>query len=226
LPGGEAAPAHKAHANNKEFTVRKYDHDILAKKGEYKNLLTYQKSVIVYDCTIIFCKRFLRRGDRTNDQMVQAARSGKQNIIEGAKAAVISSETEIKLTGVARASLEELLEDYRDFLRNHKLKLWDKNEKEATYVRDLSAERIKPPKIENNVGIATELLVSPVHAPFVNFLETRTSEVCANIMMCLVNQCNYLLDKQLRKLEDDFVKNGGLRERMYNARQDYRNNNR
>ena len=203
--------------------MQKGNHGILAKKGEYKNLLTYQKSVIVYDCTVTFCKRFLRRGDRTNDQMVQAARSGKQNIIEGAKAAVISSETEIKLTGVARASLEELLEDYLDFLRNNKLKLWDKAGKEATYVRDLSAERVKPPKVENGPSIDAELLVSPVHASFVNFLETRPPEVCANIMICLVNQCNYLLDRQIRKLEDDFLKSGGLRERMYNARRDYRN---
>ena len=198
------------------------DHGILAKKGEYKNLLTYQKSVIVYDCTVVFCKRFLKIGDRTNDQMVQAARSGKQNIVEGAKAAVISSETELKLTGVARASLEELLEDYQDYLRNNKLKLWDKDGDEARYVRDLSAERISPPVISDGTAIDPELRVSPAHASFVHFLETRPPEVCANIMICLVNQCNYLLDKQIRKLEDDFVKNGGLRERMYNARREYR----
>jgi four helix bundle protein len=105
--------------------------------GDYRELLSYQKAEVVYDLTYRFCQRFLNRGDRTIDQMVQAARSGKQNIAEGSKAAGTSKETEIKLTNVARASLEELLVDYHDFLRVRDLQLWDKDSKEAQFVRKL-----------------------------------------------------------------------------------------
>src|ERR1700678_2494129 len=105
--------------------------------GRYQELLSYQKAEVVYDLTFRFCQRFLPKGDRTIDQMVQAARSGKQNIAEGTKASGTSKEMEIKLTNVARASLEELLVDYQDFLRTRNLRLWDKNSKEAEYVRKL-----------------------------------------------------------------------------------------
>src|SRR5438093_3778499 len=105
--------------------------------GHYRELLSYQKAEIVYDLTYRFCQRFLKRGDRTIDQMVQAARSGKQNILEGSKASRTSKETEIKLTNVGRASLEELLADYRDFLRVRDLRLWAKDSKEAQFVRKL-----------------------------------------------------------------------------------------
>jgi four helix bundle protein len=105
--------------------------------GNYKELLSYQKAEIVYDLTFHFCERFLRKGDRTIDQMVQAARSGKQNIAEGSMASGTSKETEIKLTNVARASLEELLVDYEDYLRVRNLRLWEKNSREALYVRKL-----------------------------------------------------------------------------------------
>src|SRR5213595_219996 len=103
--------------------------------GNYRELLSYQKAEVVYDITFRFCQKFLSRGDRTVDQMIQAARSGKQNILEGSEASGTSKEAEIKLVNVARASLEELLEDYRDFLRVRKLALWDKNSKEARFVR-------------------------------------------------------------------------------------------
>src|SRR5438309_12034688 len=103
--------------------------------GNYRELLSFQKAEVVYDFTFRFCQRFLSRGDRTIDQMIQAARSGKQNIAEGSKASGTSKEMEIKLTNVARASLEELLVDYRDFLRVRDLRLWDKNSKEASFVR-------------------------------------------------------------------------------------------
>lgn len=168
--------------------------------GNYRELLSYQKAAVVYDLTYRFCKRFLTRGDRTIDQMVQAARSGKQNIAEGSQAAGTSKETEIKLTNVARASLEELLADYHDFLRVRDLRLWDKNSKEARYVRRLGS---KP------------------HVTFEayrEFCDTRPAEVVANIAICLIHQTNYLLDRQLRRLEQDFLKEGGIRERMTRAR--------
>jgi four helix bundle protein len=109
--------------------------------GGYEDLLSFQKARIVYDGTVWFCKRYLERRDRTNDQMVQAARSGKRNILEGSQASGTSKATEIKLINVARASLEELLEDYRDFLRVRGLALWPKDSREATFVRNLGARR-------------------------------------------------------------------------------------
>src|SRR5207244_12981001 len=101
--------------------------------GNYRELLSYQKAEIVYDLTYRFCQRRLNKGDRTIDQMVQAARSGKQNIAEGSKASGTSKEMEVKLTNVARASLEELLVDYRDYLRVRDLRLWDKDSTEAQF---------------------------------------------------------------------------------------------
>jgi four helix bundle suffix protein len=173
---------------------------IIPPRGDYKTLLSYQKSEVVYELTYRFCKRFLKIGDRTVDQMVQAARSGKQNIIEGSKAATTSKEMEIKLTNVARASQEELLEDYRDFLRVRDMPIWDKDSKESIYVRDLSR---------------TTPLTFDV---FREFVETRPADVVANIAICLIHQTNYLLDQQMRRLEQDFLKDGGLRERMTRAR--------
>jgi four helix bundle suffix protein len=173
---------------------------ILPPRGDYHTLLSYQKAEVIYEITYRFCKRFLARGDRTIDQMVQAARSGKQNIIEGSKAAVTSKETEIKLTNVARASLEELLEDYRDFLRVRDLQIWDKARREALYVRKLSK---------------TTPLTFDI---FREFVETRPAEVVANIAICLIHQANFLLDRQLKGLEEAFLRDGGLRERMTRAR--------
>jgi four helix bundle suffix protein len=168
--------------------------------GNYRELLSYKKAEIVYDLTFRFCKRFLKRGDRTIDQMVQAARSGKQNIAEGSKASLTSTQTEIKPTNVARASLEELLIDYEDFLRVRDLKIWEKDSREAVFVRKL--------------GTGTNV----TYETYGTYCETRSAEVVANIAICLIHQTNYLLDRQIRRLETDFIKNGGLRERMTAAR--------
>ena len=173
---------------------------ILLPGGGYQELLTYRKSLIVFDGTICFCRRFMDPRDRTVDQMVQAARSGKQNIVEGSMAAATSKETEIKLTGVARASLEELLEDYRDYLRTHDLPLWDKNSPHALAIRKLA-------RTENES-----------YETYRAYLESRSDGTCANIMICLICQCDYLLDRQIGSQERDFVKNGGIRERMLQAR--------
>ena len=172
--------------------------------GHYQELLSYQKSEVVYDVTFRFCQRFLKVGDRTVDQMVQAARSGKQNIAEASRASGTSKETEVKLTNVARASLEELLVDFLDFLRVRDLRQWEKDSKEASYVRNLG-----------KLGSSYEI--------FREFVETRPAEVVANIALCLIHQTNYLLDQQIRRLEQDFVKEGGLRERMTRARLQHRN---
>lgn len=132
--------------------------------------------------------------------MVQAARSGKQNILEGSQASGTSKETEIKLSNVARASLEELLEDYRDFLRVRTLRLWDKESREARFVRRLGTKK------------------DASYEAYGTYLETRPSEVVANILICLIHQNNYLLDQQLRQPEKAFLEEGGLRERMTRAR--------
>jgi four helix bundle suffix protein len=173
--------------------------------GNYRELLSYQKAEVVYDITFRFCQRFLSKGDRTCDQMVQAARSGKQNIVEGSKASATSKEMEIKLTNVARASLEELLVDYCDYLRVRDLPLWEKDSKEALFVR----------KLGNKSHMTYEIYRS--------FVETRPAEVVANIAVCLIHQANYLLDQQIRRLEQDFIKEGGIREKMTRARLEYRN---
>lgn len=174
----------------------------------YRNLFAFQKAEVIYDLTYHFCERFLRKGDRTIDQMVQAARSGKQNIIEGAKASATSTEMEIKLTNVARASLEELLADYEDFLRVRNFAKWDKNSKEALAVRKL------PQKHEES------------YPTYKHIWETKPPEAVANVALCLINQANYLLDRHVRRLEQNFLKHGGVREAMTRARLARRANSR
>ncbi|MEY2607599.1 MAG: hypothetical protein QOH31_5453 [Verrucomicrobiota bacterium] len=173
--------------------------------GNYRALLSYQKAEIIYDFTYRFCHRFLANLDRTNDQMVQAARSGKQNIVEGSKASGTSKETEIKLFGVARASFEELLSDYCDFLRVRALPIWEKESRQARFVRRLGTKA--------NLS----------YEDYREFCETRPAEVVANIAICLIHQTNFLLDRQIRRLERDFIKEGGLRERMARVRLQQRN---
>ena len=176
--------------------------------GDYENLRSYRKSEVIYDVPFRFCHKYLARSDRTIDQMIQAARSGKQNILEGSKASGTSKEMEVKLVNVARASLEELLADYRDFLRVRDLPIWDKDSKEARYVRRLGANP------------------SESYETYRQFVETRPPEVVANIAICLIHQANYLLDQQKRALEREFVNEGGIRERMTRARLEQRNRER
>lgn len=168
--------------------------------GGYAGLLAYKKALIVFQGTCRFCERFLEKRDRTVDQMVQAARSGKQNIVEGSKISGTSKEAEIKLLNVARSSLEELLEDYSDFLRKRKVSLWPKDSREALFVRRLARK--------GNVSYET----------YQTYVETRRPDVVANILICLIHQTNFLLDQLIRKLEKDFLAEGGLRERMTRAR--------
>ncbi len=129
-------PSHSSHSSHSSHPVQQAER-LLPPRGDYQTLLSFQKAEVVYDITFRFAHRFLSKGDRTIDQMIQSARSGKKNILEGSKAAPTSKETELKLTNVARASLEELLDDYRDFLRARDLPAWDKDSKEAQYVRKL-----------------------------------------------------------------------------------------
>ncbi|NCC50458.1 MAG: four helix bundle protein [Spartobacteria bacterium] len=211
------------------------DNGFIPAHGGYQDLLSYQRSVVVYDATVVFCRDLFQKYDRTIDQMVQAARSGKQNIIEGSMASGTSKETELKLTNVARASLEELLEDYRDFLRTRQAIEWNKNSKEALFVRNLATGKIQLNEDGTKVTKATHgqpntsrmSHKSPVitYDTFRSF-ESRPAEVRANVIICLIHQTNYLLDQQLRKLEQDFLNEGGLRERMTRARIENRNRQR
>jgi four helix bundle suffix protein len=179
----------------------------IPKHGGYRNLLSYQRAEIIYDGTIYFVNRFYKKFDRTIDQMVQAARSGKQNIAEGSMASATSKETEIKLINVARASLEELKIDYEDFLRSRKLQIWNKEHRFVTRFREIN----RTP----NANYQT----------FEKAIEHENPEICANIMICLINIATYLLAKQIKSLEKDFLENGGLRERMTKARIESRNKN-
>jgi four helix bundle suffix protein len=168
--------------------------------GGYKNLLSYKKALIVFDATVYFCNRFLHKYDRTFDQMVQAARSGKQNIIEGSQVSGTSKEGEIKLTNVARASLEELINDYRDFIRVRGIEEWTKDHRYVKRLRELNRD----PDAD--------------YQTFKKGIEHEDPAICSNVIIGLIKVTNYLLDKQLKILEKDFIKNGGLRERMMKAR--------
>jgi four helix bundle suffix protein len=173
--------------------------------GGYAKLLSYKKAEIVFDATVRFTSRFLERRDRTVDQMVQAARSGKQNIAEASMASGTSKETEIKLTNVARASLEELLIDYRDFLRVRGLKEWEPTHPYAQRLRHLNCQP------------------DASYTTFQKGIEHPNPEIAANVIAGLIRIATYLLAQQIRRLEKDFLLQGGLRERMTKARIVFRN---
>jgi restriction system protein len=175
---------------------------LLPPHGGFRKLRSFQTAQLVYDGTVIFCNRFIDRRSRTTDQMVQAARSGVQNIAEGSLASATSKETELKLTNVARASLGELLLDYEDFLRQRGLRQWTPDSHEALAVRKgyLSDRSDNSDKSD----------------PYA--LLTAPAEVAANTLVCLINQASSLLRKQMRQLEEDFLAHGGIRERMTRAR--------
>lgn len=177
----------------------------IPKHGGYRNLITYQKAEIIYDGTIYFTNRFFKKYDRTIDQMVQAARSGKQNIAEASMASGTSKEMEIKLTNVARASLEELKIDYEDFLRSHKYEIWGKENRLVARLRELN-------KIPN-----------ANYETFRKGIENENPEICSNVMIGLIKVVSYLLNNQIKSLETAFINEGGLRERMTKARIDKRN---
>ena len=173
---------------------------IIPPHGGYQNLLSFQKAEIIYDATVKFCSDLLDKGDRTIDQMVQSARSGKQNIVEASMASGTSKETEIKLTNVARACLEELLTDYRDFLRVRGLAEWPKDHPLVKRLQKLNR------------------LPNANYKTFRKAVENPDPAIRANAIIGLIKVASYLLDQQIRQLEQAFLKEGGLRERMTRAR--------
>ena len=178
----------------------------LAQRGNYQKLIVYQKSKIIYDITFFFVQHFLQKSDRTIDQMIQAARSGKQNIAEGNQAAITSSETEIKLTNVARASLEELLIDYKDYLRTRNKTLWTKTH----------------PRYEKTRLYASS---QKIFLEYTSLLPKCNDEELANLCITLIHQTSSLLFQLLKKQESNFIKQGGIRENMYQASKNYKAKN-
>ncbi len=171
--------------------------------GSYKNLIAYQKAECVYDVTFYFAHDYLEKGDRTIDQMVQAARSCKQNIAEGAAAGNTSKEKEIKLKNVAKASLQELLVDYEDFLRVRGLKQWQPDDARLAQTKRACAAH-------NDSEYYRKAMPE------------RSAETIANIAITLIHQTDWLLNKLIEKLEIQFVENGGVKEQMTKARKEYR----
>ncbi|MBN1595025.1 four helix bundle protein [candidate division FCPU426 bacterium] len=180
--------------------------NLIPSHGGYRKLRSFQAAQLVYDGTVIFCDRFVNKRSRTHDQMVQAARSGVQNIAEGSMASATSKKTELKLTGVARASLEELLLDYEDFLRQGGLPRWEKDSAQALAVRKKY--------LSDQSGTSDQ---SDKYC-----LKTASAEVAANTLICLINQASFLLGRQIKYLEEHFLKEGGFTERLYSMRQSYR----
>ena len=176
---------------------------LIPNHGNYKKLLSYQKTNVIFCLTYYFVEHYLQKGDRTYDQMLQAARSGKQNIIEGSAASSTSAKTEIKLVNVAKASLQELLEDYEDYLKTRGHRQWAEGSAELEAMRKLGKEHSDAEY-------------------FMALAETRPPETIANMCIVLIKQADYLLYRQLQRLSEDFIKEGGFSERMYRMRKDLR----
>ena len=180
------------------------DKSFLPQRGNYRQLIVFQKAECIYDITYYFAHQFLEKGDRTIDQMVQAARSGKQNIIEGSAASTTSRETELKLINVARASLHELLADYEDYLRVRNLEQWQENDPRYLQTRKVC-------KIHNDSAYYREAI------------KQRSAETIANIAITLLHQEDAMLVHYHEKLKRQFIEQGGMREEMTRARINYRN---
>ena len=184
-------------------------HTRLRPSGGYRRTAAFQTATIVYDATWWFCERFLDKRSRTVDQMIQAARSGRQNIAEGSRASATSSQTELRLMNVARASLEELLLDYEDFLRHRRLTLWEPDGPQARAVRDIG--RASP-------GAESAPSPASLFGQYARWLESDAPDIRANAIICLIHQANFLIDRQIASLEQAFVKDGGYSEQLAMAR--------
>lgn len=178
-------------------------HEFLPNRGNYKKLIAYKKAECIYDITFYFAHKHLEKGDRTIDQMVQAARSCKQNIAEGCAASTASKETELKLVNVARASLQELLADYEDYLRVRNLNAWPVTSEKAAKTRAVCSKH-------NDSAYYREAI------------RIRSDETVANIAITLIHQTDVFLRKLIDRLKRDFVENGGIKEEMYRARTEWR----
>jgi restriction system protein len=190
---------------------RSSGHRRLRPSGGYRDLRSFQVTTVIYDTTVSFCERFVDKRSRTHDQMVQAARSGRQNIAEGSRAAATSSQTELRLVNVARASLDELLLDFEDFLRQRGKRQWKKDDPEAREVRAVGVRRDRTDRSDPT---------DPTDhwKAYSRWLDSKDPAVVANTVICLIHQANYLLDQQIAGLERGFVQEGGYTEQLAVAR--------
>jgi restriction system protein len=188
----------------------------LRPSGGYRTLRGFRAATVIYDATYWFCEKFLEPRSRMADQMVQAARSGRQNIAEGSRASATSSQTELRLMNVARSSLEELLLDFEDYLRHRHLAQWLADSAEALAVRDVS-RRI--------AGDDTEPTPAEDYGRYTQWLNHEDPAIRANALICLIHQANYLLDQQIAALEAQFVEEGGYSEQLATARLQHRRSN-
>jgi len=195
----------------------------LRPSGGFRDTCSFQAATTIYDATVWFCEKFVDRRSRTVDQMVQAARSGRQNIAEGSRAAATSSQTELRLVNVARASQEELLLDYEDFLRHRHLKMWVPDSAEAMAVRNVPRNFQANSPDQSNLSDLTDEERWKLYAPW---LEHADAVVRANALICLINQANYLMDQQIAALEAQFVGEGGYSEQLAAQRMKKRNQDR
>ena len=182
------------------------DKDFIRQDNNYRTLKAFQKAECVYDVTYYFANKFLSKGDRTIDQMVQAARSGKQNLAEGNIDGVTSKEMEIKLTNVNRASLHELLLDYEDYLRVRGLEQWPYDDPRCVQTRAFCKKHLDS-------------------AVYREKIKDRTDETIANIAITLIHQCDVLIRGLIEWQKRNFLENGGIKEEMYRARKAYRDRN-
>lgn len=178
--------------------------DLIPNKCNYENLLSYKKTKVIFELTYYFCHTYLSKGDRTIDQMIQAARSGKQNIVEGCAASPTSAKTEIRLISVAKASLQELLEDFKDYISTHNHRQWEMDSNEMAAMRRIGKEH-------TDVNF------------FIEIAKTRPPETIANMAIVLIKQADFLLFRQLKTLSDKFKNEGGFSERMTRIRISERN---
>lgn len=183
----------------------------LRPSGGYRKLRSYQVATVIYDATVSFCDRLVGTRSRTHDQMVQAARSCGKNIAEGSRAAATTSQTELRLVNIARASLEELLLDYEDFLRQRKLRAWARDDPEALAVRAVGKQLDQSDQTDRTDPAAH-------YQAYARWLEHADPAVVANTLICLIHQTNYLIDQQISALERDFVQEGGYSEQLAAAR--------
>lgn len=190
-------------------------HKKLRPSGGYRKTASFQTATLIYDATYWFCEKFLDPRSRTVDQMVQAARSGRQNIAEGSRASAISSQTELRLVNVARASLEELLLDYEDYLRHRRLPQWLPDGPEASEVRAVPRTFRKDPSDSSDL---TDLSDQERWALYARWLDHADPAIRANATICLIHQANFLLDRQIAALEAAFVQDGGYSEQLATER--------
>ncbi len=190
----------------------------IRKSGGYRKLASFQSATMIYDATYWFCEKFMDSRSRTVDQMVQAARSGRQNIAEGSRASATSSQTELRLVNVARASMEELLLDYEDFLRHRRLPMWTADSPEASAVRSVPRRFREDQSNRTDLSDLTDLSDQQRWSLYAKWLDHNDPAVRANTVICVIHQCNYLLDQQIAALEKQFITEGGYTEQLAAAR--------